>query len=114
MAKKKGAKKASRKPAKKAARKPAKVSGKIPRATRAVKRSKPSKATMAGSVEVIKQPTVDMTEIVREDIVEVKPEPKPAQPAPAPAPVEKHDEFTQALTHEPEKKGFWARLFGKK
>lgn len=104
MAKKKAAKKQAKKVSKKAPKK-------------SVKRSAPKKkkaaSKMAGAIEVVPQATVDMTAEVKQDMVDVKPQAPKTEAAPS-QPVEKHEEFTQALTQEPEKKGFWARLFGKK
>jgi hypothetical protein len=67
----------------------------------------------AGSVEVVKLPIIDVTQEVKRDIV---PAPILANAPPAsstPSPVEKHEDFQKALTQDP-KRGFWARLFGRK
>ena len=122
MAKKKAAKRPAKKTEKKPARKPAKRRApakkaakraskvRIPTASRRVPRSrKPAKS--AGSVEVVRPPMVDMTPEIKKDVIIVKPEVVKAEPKRAP--VEKHEEFAKALTQEPEKKGFFSRLFGR-
>jgi hypothetical protein len=98
MAKKKAAKKAPRKAAKKPTH----------------KRSK-SRAKAAGSVETITPDMIDVTKEVKADVVPVSTATQQTGSTTLP-PAEsaaKHDEFTQGLTQEPQKRGFWARLFGK-
>lgn len=120
MAKKKTMKKTSNKVSvKKSSRKsaPKKKSMKrtvsVPRA-RPMKRSKA--APMAGTMETVAQPTVDVTPQVNESVVDMPPPMKTDLTPPSqPETEQKHEEFTQLLTQEPEKKrGFWARLFGRK
>lgn len=89
----------ARAPAKKAAKRPAK---------------KPAAAKPAGSVEVVQLPIIDVTASVNQDTVPVAAPKADPQPQLAQPPVEKHEEFQQALAAEPQKRGFWARLFGKK
>lgn len=100
------AKKKAKKPAHKA-KKPAKKARKL----RPIKRSRPKPRTP----EVVAPPMVDVTERVKQDVVEVKPAEPSKEQAPAVADLQqKEQEFQQELKAEPEKKGFWAKLFGKK
>ncbi len=101
--------KASAKKTKSAAAKA--LTGRIPTAARKVTRSKKSTKS-AGTVEVVRPPLVDVTPEMKKDVVVVKPEPVKAS-EPAAQPVEKHEDFAKALTQEPEKKGFFSRLFGR-
>ena len=102
MVKKKAAKKSARKAPKKTHKRSApKRKARAPKA--------------AGSIEIVPQTTVDVTAAVKQDMIDVKPQTSAApETTPEAQPVEKHEDFTQALTQEPPKKGFWARLFGKK
>lgn len=112
MAKKKVAKKAAKSPVKKAvkaAKKPVK------KAKSAVKKAA---APVAAAADATQPVMVDVSEQEKKDSLEMPPPPAETKPADTPAapasgPVEKHEEFTQALTQEPPKKGFWSRLFGK-
>ena len=108
--------------AKKKTKKAAKPAKKVAKPSKAKKthKLKPIKRSpkMAKMPEVVIPPTVDVTPQVQDQVVEVKPEPASTQAqtstlTPAEA-QEKHEELTAALTTPPEKKGFWARLFGKK
>ena len=99
MAKKKAAKKAARKATKKPARK--------------VKRSSKKQA----SVITVKPPMIDVTAEVKEDVVPVTKATTVETQTTTLPPKEAaalHEEFTQSLTKEPPKRGFWARLFGRK
>ena len=89
----------ARAPAKKPAKRPAK---------------KPVSAKPAGSVEVVKLPIIDVTADVKQTVVPAEATKADPQPQLAQPPIEKHEEFQQALAAEPPKRGFWARLFGKK
>jgi hypothetical protein len=71
-------------------------------------------AKPAGSVEVVKLPIIDVTAEVKQDVVPAAAPKAEQQPQPSTPPVEKHEDFQQALAQEPPKRGFWARLFGKK
>jgi hypothetical protein len=57
---------------------------------------------------------VDVTPQVQETVVEVKPEPQPVAEQPKQEMHALDQQFQQELKQEPEKRGFWARLFGKK
>jgi hypothetical protein len=99
MAKKKAAKKTARKATKKTVRK--------------TKRTAKKQQTMV----TVQPPMVDVTADVKENVVPVTKHTSTQTTTSTLAPHEaaaKHEEFTQALTEEPPKRGFWARLFGRK
>ena len=107
MAKKKSAKKAAKKTVKKAPKKSAKKAAKKQAAPASVVETQPTPVMQAE------------TTTQKADVVVLPPAPaetaKPAaaMPETKSEPAEKHEDFAQALTQEPPKKGFWARLFGK-
>jgi len=98
--------KAKTKPVSKAKAKP-KAKARAP-----MKKTAP-KAKSAGTIEIVKLPVVDVTPQVVQDVVPAKAPKAEQQPQLASEPVEKHDDFQKALAQEPEKRGFWARFFGK-